>query len=112
MDYATYQAARERLRRLSVGEKYQRVYPYGVTKSSESYDKQIVYDAEHDSEPATVEWLREIGFIERSGRFESGKIEIESTGFRLYLYPGCVNEPTCGDVLTLLRVFAERKSTC
>jgi hypothetical protein len=89
------------------------------------FDKATTYDAEHDSEPATVEWLREVlgepEVSSRCGDFLSWRNGI----WRLYTNVGLrfeyggelrasdvpmdftISNPTRGQVLKLLSVFGE-----
>lgn len=107
IDHATYLATCERLRRVESGEGLLDVYGvYTAVHDMVDYDKITIYDAEHDTRPATVEWLQEVvpsawsviqcrGCVELWVRFEGQQV--------------IITNPTRGDVLTLLRLFSERK---
>ena len=121
MNIADYKAARERMRRVDGGE--DRLDVYGGIFASLGGDKLIVYDCEHDATPATVEWLREVGFDreKRTGNLRCGKLYgvVRFTDHGLSLMVEDIDgeqvvitkSPTRGDVLTALRLFGKKGST-
>lgn len=121
VNYNDYKAAVERLRRVASGEDRCKVYEsYGIYDAfglGVGHDKATIYDAEHDREPVTVEWLREVGFEERDGDGELKIGEIMASfkhwgsGYWvLYKQNKFVfDNPTRGDVLTALRLFGKRE---
>lgn len=116
-----YLAAVERLRRVESGDDPKEVYRLGPSMAMYEigHDKALVYDAEHDDTPATVEWLREV-VGEPTAKFGhteiwrlTASVEVRIEGSLIRFMANIVSElcrnPTRGDVLTLLRVFSERK---
>lgn len=107
MNHTDYLAALERLRRVASGEEICEVY--GPRRRDEWLaDKALVFDAEHDTQPATVEWLSclpTVPFpVKATISLEGMRIEFMPNGKEIE-----IENPTRGDVLTLLRVFRERK---
>jgi hypothetical protein len=118
MNYNDYRAAVERLLRVESGESVHEVYAirdndYAAWK----LDKAIIYDAEHDQAPATVEWLREVGFEHYAGvecpTYELGPLRATLISGVLVLCHGnsfrLSDNPTRGDVLTALRLFSKKE---
>ena len=110
---ADYFAARKRLRRIETGEDNSDVYP--TLDATIGGDKLIVYDAENSNESATVGWCKEAGFeCEFDGVYTTCKYGCVELMFlqqfsELYISNTlkCFDDPTCGEVLTLLR-FSSR----
>ena len=117
MNYHDYKAAVERLRRVTTNGSLLAMYgncqnPYMEVK----FDKATIYDADHDSEPATVEWLESIGFVwdKNDGAMYNGEFAIDPTTrtkhFPIYFKNRFViDNPTRGDVLTALRLFDKKE---
>lgn len=123
MQYQDYLAALERLRRVASGELSHVVYPGANGPQDRVSDKLTVCDFEHDDTPATVEWLREVlGKPESTHRdvcqWPVGRDSVDIFASREFVSVrfACtyhlLENPTRGDVLRLLGVFNERKSTC
>lgn len=125
MNYHDYKAAVERLRMIQYG--HDPVSVYGCDSENEANaDKVFIYDAEHDQTPATVEWLREVGGVERDamGMHCGCDISIRFGGVDYWFRDGrymaaslaCdwksdlhLTNHTRGDVLRLLGVFAKKE---
>ena len=108
---AIYFAARKRLELIRIGVDRSDVYP--TTDATIGGDKLTVYDAEHDREPATAEWLREVGFKDYHGsgtswslRYLTLEVVFTTVGSGLTLCgEPLVVGPTRGDIFTSLRLF-------
>lgn len=121
MNYNDYLAAVERLRQLDLtdnDDKCKLIYGstcYLPTNQAVRADKVFVYDAEHDREPASVEWMREV-LGEPTAKFGhitiwriTASVEFRSEGSLIRFMANIVSEmyrnPTRGEVLTALRLF-------
>ena len=110
MNYNDYKAAVDRLRRVASGEDWGEIYS---SPTDRSLDKLTIYDAEHDREPATVEWCKEIGFEHYAGvecpTYQLGGLRVTDIEGEIFFCHGNAsrlnNNPTRGDVLTALRLF-------
>jgi len=118
VNYNDYKAAVDRLRRVDSGEYSCDIYRRGPHESDclIDRDKRIIYDAEHDSEPASVEWLREVLgepveeccdeiAYKQCTLWLDDDGSLQSIGFDCSTF--C--NPTRGDVLTALRLFAKKE---
>jgi len=118
VNYNDYLAAVERLRQLDLtdnDDKCKLIYGstcYLPTNPAVRADKVFIYDAEHDSEPASVEWLREVLgepveeccdeiAYKQCTLWLDDDGSLQSIGFDCSTF---IN-PTRGDVLTALRLF-------
>lgn len=108
MRHEDYLAAVERLRRVASGDLANLVYLGPSGPQEKICDMLIIYDAEHDPTPASVEWLKGLSkmpcHVEYAFRLSGTEI-----AFIAHCGDVKLTNPTRGDVLTLLRVFRERK---
>ena len=112
MNYNDYTAAVEWLR---IMQESGPAKAYGLGPSMAAYevghDKVLIYDAERDQTPASVEWLREVLGPEPdvdevwlvNGRY------VAWYGESMALFLGDIKLTTRGDVLTALRLFAKKE---
>lgn len=119
VNYNDYLAAVERLRQLDLtdnDDKCKLIYGstcYLPTNPAVRADKVLIYDAEHDREPASVEWLEGIGGkrIDAVGNTlvkfcEFITVWKVDSGLLLTMHGmEMLTNPTRGDVLTALRLF-------
>ena len=117
VNYNDYLAAVERLRLLDLpdnDDKCKLIYGstcYLPTNPAVRADKVLIYDAERDQTPASVEWLREVLGPEPdvdevwlvNGRY------VAWYGESMALFLGDIKLTTRGDVLTALRLFAKKE---
>lgn len=120
-----YIAAKERLRLLDNprdDDRAKEVYGktcYLPSNPAVRADKATVYDFEHDTRPASVEWLREV--VCKQDEYGCGAMYfhisrdvgvcVDPDGMVAVAidYINRFANPTRGEVLTLLRLFKERK---
>ncbi len=89
MNYQDYLAALDRLRRVKTDEPLSEIYGKPLVCPEDiRADKALIYDAEHDDTPATVEWLRGLpstlrwrNTINISVRFDGLRISIFNTNY-------------------------------
>ncbi len=124
MNYQDYLAALDRLRRVKTDEPLSEIYGKPLVCPEDiRTDKATIYDAETRPDTATVEWCREIGFTEGNvgkHRIEIGRVyfvqRFTDNGWSLVIEDTdgeqvvISKRPTRGEVLTVLRLFNERKA--